>query len=71
MATLTLGAIYSLSPALSAALAPALEWLPPLVRSFVISGLLVILMTYVVMPRVTRLFARWLYPARDARWSSD
>jgi len=24
--------------------------------------LLILLMTYVVMPRMTRVFARWLYP---------
>jgi len=62
MATITLLAIYPLSLALPAALAPLLEPVPPLLRGLLISALLVLLMTYVVMPRVTRLFAAWLYP---------
>jgi len=62
MAFVTLLAIYPLSLALPALLAPALTPVPALLRSLVISVLLILLMTYVVMPRMTRLFARWLYP---------
>ncbi len=60
-ALLTLLAIYPLSTGLSLLLQPALSPLPLLLRNFIISALLVMLMTYVVMPRLTRLFARWLF----------
>jgi len=36
--------------------------LPPLLRVFIGMVLLLSLMTYVIMPRMTRLFAGWLYP---------
>jgi uncharacterized protein len=62
MAIVTLLAIYPLSLALPALLAPVLTPVPALLRSLIISVLLILLMTYVVMPRVTRFFARWLYP---------
>jgi antibiotic biosynthesis monooxygenase (ABM) superfamily enzyme len=38
--------------------------LPSLLRALVFSVVMVTLMTYVIMPRVTRLFAFWLYPDR-------
>ena len=63
MAMVTLLAIYPLILFLPAALSPALESLPLMVRGLVVSALLVGLMTYVVMPRMTRLFAAWLYPS--------
>jgi antibiotic biosynthesis monooxygenase (ABM) superfamily enzyme len=31
--------------------------------SLILSAILVLLMTYVVMPRMTQLFTRWLYPS--------
>jgi len=62
MAFITLLAIYPLSLALPALLAPALTPVPALLHSLVVSMLLILLMTYVVMPRMTRLFASWLYP---------
>jgi len=36
--------------------------LPPLLRVFIGMVLLLSLMTYVIMPRMTKLFAGWLYP---------
>lgn len=36
--------------------------LPMLLRSFILTIVLVVLMTYVVMPRMIRLFGKWLYP---------
>jgi antibiotic biosynthesis monooxygenase (ABM) superfamily enzyme len=38
--------------------------LPPLVRALVFSAVMITLMTYVIMPRMTRLFSFWLYPDR-------
>lgn len=42
--------------------APYLEPLPFLVRVAVITGLVVLIMTWGVMPRLTRLFRSWLLP---------
>ncbi len=36
--------------------------LPPLLRGLMSTVLLLLLMTYVIMPRMTKLFAAWLYP---------
>lgn len=41
---------------------PNLTFLPPLLATLVVSGLMVLAMTYVIMPRITKLFAKWLYP---------
>ena len=41
-----------------------LSLLPTLVRTLVFTAVMVTLMTYVVMPRMTRLFSFWLYPDR-------
>ena len=40
-----------------------LDGLPAIVRSLLATVILLSLMTYVVMPRVTKLFAAWLYPS--------
>ena len=42
-----------------------LNLLPTLVRTLVFTALMVTLMSYVVMPRLMRLFAFWLYPDRE------
>ena len=42
-------------------LAPYLAGLPYLLRQAIITGLVVILLAYVVMPRLTRLFYKWLH----------
>jgi antibiotic biosynthesis monooxygenase (ABM) superfamily enzyme len=49
------------------ATAPLLGGLPLVVRLAVTTGVTVPLMTWVVMPRVTRLLGRWLYPDPDRR----
>ena len=41
-----------------------LSLLPTVVRTLVFTAVMVTLMTYVVMPRMTRLFSFWLYPDR-------
>ncbi|MBD1995632.1 antibiotic biosynthesis monooxygenase [Oculatella sp. FACHB-28] len=43
---------------------PLLLPLPPLLRTLVVVLLMVSIMTYGVMPRLTKLFAGWLYPKR-------
>jgi len=42
-----------------------LTLLPALLRTLVFSAVTVTLMTYVIMPRMTRLFSFWLYPDRE------
>ena len=42
-------------------LAPYLSGLPYLLRQAIMTGLVVILLAYVVMPRLTRLFHEWLH----------
>ncbi len=42
-----------------------LSLLPALPRTLVFAAVTVTLMTYVVMPRMTRLFSFWLYPDRE------
>lgn len=42
-----------------------LERFPLPLRTLMITGVLMVLMSYVLMPRFTRWFAFWLYPKRD------
>jgi antibiotic biosynthesis monooxygenase (ABM) superfamily enzyme len=62
MVAVTWLAIFPLVNIINRLLFPLLKTLPPLLSSFVTTAILVPLMTYVVMPRMTRLFAHWLYP---------
>ena len=62
MVLLTLLVIYPLSTFLSSVFGPCFHFLPSLLRGLPISALLVLLMTYAIMPCVTRIFARWLFP---------
>jgi len=61
----TLSAIYPLTMAAPWLLGPVLRWsgLPrlPALEGFVITAAIVFAMVYVVMPRYTRLVARWLF----------
>jgi len=61
MAMVTFIGIFPLSILLSSLLGFVLGEVPVLVRGLVTAVLLVVLMTYVVMPNLTRLFARWLF----------
>lgn len=63
MALLTWLAIFPLISLINLLFGPVLNQLPLLIRSLVLTAVLVFLMTYAVMPRVTRLFAHWLYPS--------
>ena len=69
MATITLSALFPLIQLANITLVPLLELLPlPLVlRSLIVTAILVLLMTYVVMPRMTKLCSKWLYPKRRNR----
>lgn len=67
MAIITLLTLFPLIQLANIILAPLLELLPLplLLRSFTITGILVLIMTYVAMPRMTKLFSRWLYPQKN------
>ncbi|MBA2510603.1 MAG: antibiotic biosynthesis monooxygenase, partial [Rubrobacteraceae bacterium] len=41
---------------------PLLNLLPTVLRTLLFTLTMVTLMTYVIMPRMTRLFSFWLYP---------
>lgn len=60
-ALLTWAAVFILINILSTFLVPLLRGLPPLIISLIVTILMVVLLTYVVMPRVSRLFSWWLY----------
>jgi uncharacterized protein len=61
MAIVTWIAIFALIVIINLLLGSFLASLPMLLRSFILTVVLVVLMTYVVMPRMTKLFSRWLY----------
>lgn len=65
MAILTWTAIFPLVNIINLLLKPILNTLSPFLGTLIVTGILVPLMTYVVMPRITRLFAWWLYPRRQ------
>ncbi len=63
MALLLLLAVYPTSLAVSHWLAPALANLPLFAGALVTSVLMVLSMTYVLVPVLTKLFDAWLHPA--------
>jgi antibiotic biosynthesis monooxygenase (ABM) superfamily enzyme len=66
MALLTWITIFPLITAIVAITGPTLKDLPLAVRLGVTTALTVPLMTWVVMPRMTRLLRGWLYPEEGA-----
>lgn len=60
MALVTWLAVFATTSVLSRLLAPMLSGLPLLLRQLISTGLVVVCLTYVVMPRLTRLLQRWL-----------
>ena len=66
MAIVTLLALFPLIQLANLTLVPLLELLPlpDLLQRLIVTGILVLLMTYVLMPRMTKLFSRWLYPQK-------
>jgi uncharacterized protein len=65
MALLTWVTIFPLITAIVAITGPLLDELPLVVRLGITTALAVPLMTWVVMPRATRLLRRWLYPTDE------
>ena len=64
MAVLTWVTIFPLITLVVVATAPLLGPVPLVLRLAVTTAVTVPLMTWVVMPRMTRLLGRWLYPGR-------
>jgi antibiotic biosynthesis monooxygenase (ABM) superfamily enzyme len=65
MAYVTWLAVFPLITVIFALFGPLLSQLPMLLRTLVLTVVMVSLMTYVIMPRLTRLFSFWLYPDRE------
>lgn len=63
MALVLIVVVFLLVLSLNVILAPFIGGLPLALRLLVTVILQVLLMTYVVMPRVTRLLARWIFPS--------
>ena len=64
MAAVTLVAIIPLVLLMNVSVLPLLDGWPLVARTLIFSGTLTLLMTWVVMPRLTRLFRRFLYGPR-------
>jgi uncharacterized protein len=62
MAILTTLAVFAIAQIMGLLVVPALTSLHFLLQSFLLTALTVFILTYIVMPRVTRLFYGWLYP---------
>lgn len=63
-ALLTWAVVYGLINLLNKFVTPLLKPLPSWLASLIICGIMVVLLTYIVMPQVTRLFSKWLYQSR-------
>ncbi len=64
MVVVTLLAVLPLISLLQVTLTPLVSEWPFLLRTFATSVFFCCLMTYLVMPRMTKLFSRWLYGVR-------
>ena len=64
MASVTILAIIPLVLLMNVFVLPLLDGWPLVARTLIFSGTLTLLMTWVVMPRLTRVFRRFLYGAR-------
>lgn len=64
MAVVTWIAVFPLATVTFMILQPILGGAPAVLRTLVFTLIMVSAMTYVVMPRMTRLFSFWLYPDR-------
>ncbi|MET0070923.1 MAG: antibiotic biosynthesis monooxygenase [Candidatus Thiodiazotropha sp.] len=59
--------VFSLVTLLSSLLAPLISAWPSLLQTFLLTALVVVCLTYAVMPLLTRLFSGWLYADRDRK----
>ena len=64
MVILTTAALFALVNGVAYAASPVVGGLPALVRSALLTPIIVLLMTYLVMPNLTRVCYRWLYAPR-------
>jgi antibiotic biosynthesis monooxygenase (ABM) superfamily enzyme len=62
MAVVTWFAVFPLVQIMNGIVMPHLGFLPPVARGLVVSWAMIAVMTYVMMPQLSKLFARWLYP---------
>lgn len=62
MALVTWLGVFITIAVVSRLLAPLLSGLPVLLNQLITTGLVVALLTYLLMPRLTQLFRKWLYP---------
>jgi antibiotic biosynthesis monooxygenase (ABM) superfamily enzyme len=63
LALLTWASAYAVITAILAALGPTLASLPLALRTLVLSVLMVVALTWLIMPVMTRLFRPWLAPS--------
>lgn len=64
MVVITWLAVFPLATVLFLLLQPLMGGAPTILRTLVFTLIMVTTMTYVVMPRMTRLFSFWLYPEK-------
>ncbi len=64
MALVTWALIFPLITAIVYFLGPTLARIPLVPRLAITTGIAVPVMTWILMPRVTRLLRHWLYPVR-------
>jgi antibiotic biosynthesis monooxygenase (ABM) superfamily enzyme len=62
MALITTLVVFVLVNVINLLASPLLSSLPSLVQSVILTPVVCTIMTYWVMPAITQLFARWLYP---------
>jgi antibiotic biosynthesis monooxygenase (ABM) superfamily enzyme len=65
MTALTIAAVFAITSLLQQFVMPHLGWWPLEARLALSAVVVVLLLGHVVMPALTRLFARWLHPYRD------
>ena len=64
MAIVTIIAIFPLSTLIGTYVVPYLAWMNSYLRGLVVTVILVSLMTYVIMPYMTKWFSKWLFKGR-------
>lgn len=64
MAIVTWFAVFSVISIVSPLLAPIIIKLPPILTQLITTGVDVLILTYLVMPYLTKLLKGWLYPKR-------